>query len=253
MTTQQQEAQPTSTGQPELRIIGDDGSHDALRAVLSTRKPGKILDIPCGHGVLSKFLLDLGWDVHCADIDRGNLELKDVPFFEVNLNRELDIESESFDAIVCANGLHRLFNPGAAIGEFARILRPGGRLYVNVNNYASIDRRIRFLLSGSINDMINRQDCRQTIADPEAHVRVPLLYPQLASLLDSAGFETVDLRRSAVRTKHRLLWPVAWVVRFAALFLPRDARERWHVKTTLSTPIMPGGGYFFLEAVKRDG
>ena len=67
----------------ELKVIGGSRSHDTLRRVLSQRSPGKILDCPAGTGVLSQFLKDLGWEVHCADIDAGNFEAEGFPFEEV--------------------------------------------------------------------------------------------------------------------------------------------------------------------------
>ena len=108
----------------EIPIIGLPKSHDALRRVFLELEPQKILDIPVGHGSFTKFLIDNGWDVHCADIDEGNLRLENVPFKNVDLNHPLPYENESYDLIVCINGLHRLYNPAGAIAEFSRILRP---------------------------------------------------------------------------------------------------------------------------------
>ena len=102
----------------DLKIIGSRFSHETLCKVLSSREPGKVLDAPCGTGVLTQFLLDLGWEVHCADIDAGHMKVDSVPFTTINLNRAIGFGEESFDAVVCANGLHRLFNPGGAISEF---------------------------------------------------------------------------------------------------------------------------------------
>jgi SAM-dependent methyltransferase len=169
-------------------VMGTRGSHDALRAALAKHAPCKVLDIPAGQGPISQFLHERGWDVTAADIDTGHFKFMDrLPFEKVNLNRSLPFANASFDAVVCANALQRLYNPGGAISEFFRILRPGGHLYINVNNYASIERRLRFLFCGSVNTAINECDVDQTIADPEARVRMLLLYPQLANLLSAAG------------------------------------------------------------------
>lgn len=245
---------PYAATKPEeskhLSIIGDDDSHDSLRAMLSKRGPCKVLDAPSGSGVLTHFLREAGWDVTSADIDRGNFRVDGAHFEEANLNRSLPFADESFDAVVCANGIHRLFNPGAAISEFFRVLRPGGTMYLNVNNYASIDRRLRFLIYGSIADAVNFGPCQQTIDDPEAHVRIAMLYPQIANLLTAHGFEIVSVQAAARRWRQTLLLPLAWGVKAAAMLLPRRRRERDHIHVTASNAICPGGSYLLIEAAK---
>jgi SAM-dependent methyltransferase len=235
----------------ELIAIGDDGCHDVIKKILDTKESCKILDVPCGHGVLTQFLHERNWEVVTADIDAGNMLFDKVPFHEVNLNRALPFENESFDAILCANGLHRLFNPGGAIKEFARILKPGGALYINSNNYASLDKRIRFLLMGSVNSMINRGVCSQTIENAEAHVRIPLLFVQIAGMLEENNFSIVDVRPCIVRLRERILLPLAWLIRGLSLLIPKKTREENRVKESNAHALMPGGSYMFIEAVKK--
>jgi len=182
-----------------LKIIGGRSSHDVLRMVLAERSPGKILDVPAGIGVLSSFLREHGYDVHCADIDPGNFATQGFPFEIVNLNRGLPYPDASFQAAVCANGLHRLWNPGQAIRELYRILTPGGSLFITVNNYASIQKRIRFLFTGSITKTINSGEFCQTTGDPEANFRNCFLFPQLANMLEAAGFQIADTRASSIK------------------------------------------------------
>src|SRR5437870_108185 len=93
-----------------LKVIGGRRSHEALREAFAALPPGKVLDAPAGTGVLSRFLRDLGWQVHAADIDPGNFAAQGFAFTRVDLNRGLPFEDGSFDAVVCANGLHRLFH-----------------------------------------------------------------------------------------------------------------------------------------------
>ncbi|MDE0957596.1 MAG: class I SAM-dependent methyltransferase [Planctomycetota bacterium] len=234
----------------ELQVIGGSRSHDTLRRVLSQRPPVKVLDCPAGTGVLSEFLRDLGWDVHCADIDPGNFEAEGFPFEEANLNRGLPHEDESFDAVLCANGLHRLYHPVGAIEEFFRVLRPGGSLYININNYASIQKRLRFLFYGSITNTINESSFKQTSSDPEANVRHHLFYPQLANHLEATGFKIVDLQPASVKTSHRLLWPFALLIKLASFLVNPASRKRNKLSSTNSRGICPGGKYFYVEAIK---
>ena len=118
--------------------MGAERSHGTLLQVLASAEPTKVLDAACGQGSLALRLQELGWDVHCADIMPELFKVPDLPVKKANLNRALPYADAEFDAVVCANAMHRLFNPAGAVREFYRILRPGGRLYINLNNYASI-------------------------------------------------------------------------------------------------------------------
>jgi SAM-dependent methyltransferase len=233
-----------------LQVIGVTTSHDTLLDVLAARPPTKILDVPAGEGVLCAFLARKGWDVHAADIDPGNFKLKDVPFTRVNLNRALPFGDASFDAVSCINGLHRLLFPEVAIREFARIIRPGGRLYLNVNNYSSMRKRLRFLLTGTIDQSIETQECIQTIDDPEAHVRLPLMYPRIHAMLLRAGFEVGDVRPAAMTAQDRLLAIPAALVGAATRLMSPARRGALAVAEGNHRAVLAGGAYLFVEAMK---
>lgn len=233
------------------QIIGGTGAHDAIRRVLRERPPSRVLDCPCGEGILSAYMRDLGWDVHCCDIDAGNMRVQGFPFQSADLNRGLPYRVGEFDTVVCANGLHRLFNPAGAISEFRRVLKPGGRLFLNLNNYASLDRRLRFLVYGSIDNSLNNQSCQQTISVPEANVRVPLLLPVVANLLNQNGFAIVGQWASGRRRSSPLLFPVALLLKFFGLFVPGKSRRRNHLKLTNGNAALPGGQYLLLETIRQ--
>ncbi|MEX0885112.1 MAG: methyltransferase domain-containing protein [Phycisphaeraceae bacterium] len=244
---------PAPSDQPAeaMKIIGSRGSHDAIRRVFAGLKPGKVLDIPAGEGIFAQFLLDRGWDVHCSDIDAGNFKLNhpNLPFKVANLNEALPYDDECFDVVACVNGLHRLYNPGGAIREFHRILKPNGTLYINVNNYASIKARLRFLVYGSINNAVNEGMMQQTIDDPEAHVRHYLMFPQIANQLGNTGFQVIDVWGAAIRAS-RWLSPAAWMIRLLTRAVPEDRARRNFLRYTASRAVLQDGEYMLIEARK---
>jgi SAM-dependent methyltransferase len=233
-----------------LKIIGGRRSHDVLQSVLAGRTPCKLLDAPAGSGVIAQSLRELGYDVHCSDIDPGNFQALGFPFQRADLNRSLPYADASFDAVVCANGLHRLFHPRGALREFHRVLRPGGSLHVTVNNYASLDRRLRFLLLGSLDRNLSLPDYDQSIGDPEAHVRHALLWAELGNLLEATGFRVAVLRASNVKRSQRALLPLAWLLRGAALLAPGSSRRRDRVAEANGPGLLPGGKYLYAEAIR---
>lgn len=232
--------------------MGDERSHDTLREVLAATPPCKILDAACGEGALARHLDDLGFDVHCGDILPELFKAEGLPVRAVNLNRPLPYEDGEFDAVVCANAIHRLFNPAGAIREFHRILRPGGRLFLNMNNYASIETRIRFLVFGSI-ERREWEEGLDPLRDPEADVRIRIMYPQVAQYLQTAGLRVVDVRTAPPLLQRRWLAPLAALVRLASRFVPSRTRELNYLDRTNDTPILFGGHYILIEAVKEAG
>jgi len=235
--------------EPTPEIMGAEGSHDTLRRVIASRQACKILDAACGQGVLAGYLHDRGFDVHCADIMPELLSVPGLPRKKVNLNRRLPYEDAEFDAVVCANAIHRLFNPAGAMREFHRILRPGGRLYLNLNNYASIESRVRFLFFGSI-ELRPWEEGIDPLEDPEADVRIRIMYPQLAQFLEAAGFRIVQTLPAPPRPKHGWLAPLAGLVWLASQLLPERKRRENFLKETNGRAILFGGYYALVEAVK---
>ena len=236
----------------QLNVIGHPRSHDTIERVVGVLHPCKILDAPAGEGSFCEFLRERGWTVHAADIDRGNFKLTDVPFTCVNLNRQLPFDNESFDAVSCVNGLHRLIQPEAAIREFFRVLAPGGHLYVNVNNYSSIWRRLRFLITGSVDPMIDSQECIQTIDSPEANVRILFSFARLARGLKDAGFVVRDVKPAANTLRDRILAPIGAILRVATYLIPWRATEAIGVRENNRSAVLAGGAYVFVDAMKPD-
>jgi SAM-dependent methyltransferase len=230
--------------------MGAEHSHDTLRQILASRKPCKVLDAAAGQGTIAEYLLGLGWDVHCADIFPEAFKVEAVPIRKVNLNRELPYEDASFDAVICANAIHRLFNPAGAMREFHRILRPGGSLYLNFNNYASIETRVRFLLFGSI----ETREVEQGIDpkdDPESDVRIRVMYTQLAQYLEAAGFEIVSVLPAPPRLSHHWLAPLAVLIWLLSKLIPAEKRRRNRLDVVNSRSILNWGHYALLEAIKQ--
>jgi len=80
----------------------------------------------------------LGVDISSLTVQRARRSFGDgcAPFFAADLRR-LAIRSESIDVIVSNSSLDHFDTPGefqAALGELARVLRPGGLLIVTLDN-----------------------------------------------------------------------------------------------------------------------
>lgn len=103
-----------------------------------------VLDMACGTGDLSEILAAehprsvLGLDFTEAMLDVARHKAQAIPRKQSDIAPEyrwgdamqIDLPDESVDVVTIAFGLRNVSDPAGAVGEFARVLRPGGRLVV---------------------------------------------------------------------------------------------------------------------------
>jgi SAM-dependent methyltransferase len=116
-----------------LRLFGIE--EPPLRRVLDALPPGEVLDAACGTGRWASYLADRGHVVTGVDqspamLDLARAKLPDARFLDGELTR-LPLDDASVDAAVCALALVHVADLAAAIGELARVVRPGGRIVVS--------------------------------------------------------------------------------------------------------------------------
>jgi SAM-dependent methyltransferase len=133
---------PTSSTGPIL---------DAALRMLTRAMPdlGHLADAPCGGGHLSVRAARPGWKVSPFDIDPDQWRGGDVASpAHLDLNRELPLPTDAFDAVACCEGLEHLENPWLVLREFQRIARPGGAVVITIPNTVDIRQRMRILRRG---------------------------------------------------------------------------------------------------------
>ncbi|RME31680.1 class I SAM-dependent methyltransferase [Candidatus Woesearchaeota archaeon] len=106
----------------------------------STRwlKGKTILECGCGGGNDTKALLDLGAQVAAFDLSTGVEQAKALigehpgllGFFQASI-MDIPVKSESFDIVFCHRVLQHTPDPKKAFFEMARIVKPGGTLFMH--------------------------------------------------------------------------------------------------------------------------
>jgi SAM-dependent methyltransferase len=97
---------------------------------------GRALDAACGTGRHARHLAELGHAVVGVDLTREMLArareaVVDAGFVEADL-AEIPCRDGGFDIVVCALALAHVADLDRAVGELARVLRPGGHLVISV-------------------------------------------------------------------------------------------------------------------------
>lgn len=110
----------------------------ALSCVQTGASTLRALDFGCGAGNLTKHLTDLGCEVVAADVSTGFLDLvlsrtykEAVTSFHLNGIDLAGLEDASFDAVALYSVLHHVPDYLSLMKEFARVLKPGGVLYID--------------------------------------------------------------------------------------------------------------------------
>ncbi len=120
------------------------GAQAGLLALAALAPGDKVLDVACGTGLVSLQAaravgplgqvlgIDLsGQMVEAAARHAGGCGLANVDFARMD-GETLELPDGGFDAALCALGLMYMPEPGQALREMRRVLKPGGRLALAV-------------------------------------------------------------------------------------------------------------------------
>lgn len=117
--------------------------------IAADRPGGAVLDWGCGYGQVSDLMLARGLDVTSYEYrsDGGGVrQLEHYPHIRVHTSAEpvaVPFDDGTFDAVLSCGVLEHVPDPAGSLKELARVLRPGGTLYVyNLVNRRSYLERI---------------------------------------------------------------------------------------------------------------
>ena len=124
----------------------------------------------------------------CFAVDKAK-GIKHRPAVIADMNNALPFLDESFDVIICIEGIEHIFNSFHLISEFHRLLKPCGKLVITTPNIQSLRSRLKFLLRGTFYWF----DIR--VLTGLGHVN-PAPFFILRHILKVSGFEGVSVRAS---------------------------------------------------------
>jgi ubiquinone/menaquinone biosynthesis C-methylase UbiE len=106
-----------------------------LRPMIEGLEPGRAIDAASGTGRLASILSELGHDVVGVDASEPMLDrarAKGIPAsFERGSYEDLPVDDHAFDLVTCTLALTHTTDLVPPMREFARVLRPGGRVILS--------------------------------------------------------------------------------------------------------------------------
>jgi 2-polyprenyl-6-hydroxyphenyl methylase / 3-demethylubiquinone-9 3-methyltransferase len=115
----------------------------AFIAARATLAGSRVLDVGCGGGLLTEALAHAGARVTGIDMAPGMIEVARLHAAESGLAIDYSVAAaedvartapQSFDVIACMETLEHVPDPAAMTATLARLLRPGGALFVSTLN-----------------------------------------------------------------------------------------------------------------------
>lgn len=98
-------------------------------------KQARVLDVGCNSGILVEILQNKGYDALGSDISAESVEYgktRGVKNLFVSDGRSQPFPDASFDCVLALDVIEHIDDDTATVGEFERLLKPGGVLIVMV-------------------------------------------------------------------------------------------------------------------------
>ena len=165
-------------------------THDSVIKLVQSHLtvPSRIADLAAGEGAFSVRLRDLGHSVVAVDAFDDNWKVPDIELMVQDLDSEFALpmvdDDSKFDAVVAIEIVEHLENPFRFIRECAKLLKPGGLIFLTSPNVEAVYSRLLFLYTGRLNSFGAYETVRP------AHI-TPIFRWKLDMLLEEAGFEEI--------------------------------------------------------------
>ena len=108
---------------------------DRLASLLPDGRRERALDVGCGSGFLTTKLAQHFSAVDGVDVTQEMLEHMPITkniSTQIARAESLPFDDSTFDMVTAYSFLHHLHDPAIVLKEMARVLRPGGRIYIDL-------------------------------------------------------------------------------------------------------------------------
>ena len=119
-----------------------------IRFVSHFAQRGQMLDVGCGSGWLSYLLACRGFEAYGFDLNPSAFEVPTLPnlSFRQGNATAIPFAAEHFDVVIANTVLEHIAEPDRVLLEMARVLKPGGLLFITGPNLVALGPSIMGLL-----------------------------------------------------------------------------------------------------------
>lgn len=110
-----------------------------LMRLVAPKQGTKLLDLGCGTGFFARAFAQAGAEVVGVDNGADMIRLAkeaggDIEYFKASADNISKLKDKTFDAVTIVLALQNMENLAGVVGECARVLKPGGSLFLVLNH-----------------------------------------------------------------------------------------------------------------------
>ncbi len=239
----------------ELKSYALSGTRELILNYMEKNPKGAVLDIPSGQGAFSKDLEERGFTVFLGDLDVNNVLYRNCRVAKVDLNHHLPFKNNSFDYLICIEGVEHIENPHHLVREGFRLLKDNGCLIVTTPNVMTIKSRLRFLFCSYLDYFRYfgpiKGESRFVFEEYDHQHINPVFYGEMKHILMKYGFSIETVAANKMVKRWKLMHPlIKSIIRHKTK--KRFPRDPFYISDTLldgedlifiarknSTPMIP--------------
>ena len=231
-----------------------DETHYKVIELVASFPTGKALDFPAGSGRLSWWLHKKEFEVIAGDSLPENFQNPEIPIVRGDLDGKFPFADSSFDYAFCIDGPEHVENLYHTFREFARILKPDGKMVISYPNYSNIESRLRTIFYGVLEPVEPRKHIETKQSRDiknNGHInRVP--YALLRMALEYAGFRIEHITSEKTKRNQLFLLPLFLLIKlFTKISGKKGATKYWLHESNCYNVLMGGNDLILICALNK--